>query len=69
MEINDKREKGFIEVWMTNEEQQMYDRAELTEKLLSKVKVKKCKVVFFLSGQGDVFRCAENLLIKNLGCA
>ncbi len=50
LEIYNKQEKGFIEVWLTNEEQQMYDRAELTELLLSKVTSKKCKVVFFLSG-------------------
>ncbi len=69
MEIYNKSNKGYIEVWLTNKEQQMYNRAELTEKLLSNVKAKKCKVVFFLSGQGDLFRCVENLLIKNLGCA
>ena len=69
MEIYNKLEKGCIEVWLTNEEQQMYDRAELTELLLSKVTAKKCKVVFFLSGQGDLFQCTEGLLIKNLGCA
>lgn len=69
MEIYNKPDKGCIEVWLTNEEQQMYDREELTEQLLSKVTAKKCKVVFFLSGQGDLFQCTEGLLIKNLGCA
>lgn len=70
MEIYNKQEKGLIEVWLTNEEQQMYDRRELTDMLLSHYKApKKCKVVFFLSGQGDLFQCTENLLIKNLGCA
>ena len=69
MEIYNKPDRGCIEVWLTNEEQQMYDRAELTELLLSKVTAKKCKVVFFLSGQGDLFQCTEGLLIKNLGCA
>lgn len=68
MEIYNKQDKGYIEVWLTNEEQQMYDRAELTELILSKVKAKKCKVVFFLSGQSDLLHSTEDLLIKNLGC-
>lgn len=68
MEIYDKQDKGYIEVWLTNEEQQMYDRHELTEQLLSNAKSSKCKVVFFLSGGGDLFCNTEDLLIKNLGC-
>ena len=68
LEIYNKLDKGYIEVWLTNEEQQMYDRAELTEKLLSGINKKKCKVVFFLSGQGDLLCNTENLLIRNLGC-
>ena len=55
MEIYNKTHKGRIEVWLTNEEQQTYDRMELTEVLLSKVTAKKCKVVFFLSGHGVLF--------------
>ena len=69
MEIYNKQDKGYIEVWLTNAEQQIYDRAELTKQLLSEVTVKKCKVVFFLSGKGNLFQCTENLLISNLGCA
>lgn len=68
LEIYDKQDKGYIEVWLTNEEQQHCDRAELTKKLLSKVKSKKCKVVYFLSGQSDLFQCTEYLLTRNLGC-
>lgn len=68
MEIYDKQNKGYIEVWLTKEEQQIYDRCELTELLLSKAKTSKCKVVFFLSGGEDLFHNTENLLIKNLGC-
>ena len=49
LEIYNKPDRGCIEVWLTNEEQQMYDRAELTEKFLAGIKKKKCKVVFFLS--------------------
>lgn len=72
MEVYHKENKGFIEVWLTNEEQETCNRKELTEMLLSNLppkKRKKCKVVFFLSGEGDLFQCAENLLINNLGCA
>ena len=36
MEIVDKKDKGFIQVWLTNEEQAEYDRSELTRLLLSK---------------------------------
>lgn len=68
LEIYDKKEKGYIEVWLTNQEQQMYDRKKITENLLSKVDTKKCKVVFFLSGKGELYRNTENLLIQNLGC-
>ena len=68
LEIYNKQDLGCIEVWLTNEEQQMYDRAELTEKLLAGINKKKCKVVFFLSGQGDLLGNTENLLIRNLGC-
>ena len=50
LEIYNKQDKGCIEVWLTNEEQKIYDRKELTERLLSDVQNKKCKVVFFMSG-------------------
>ena len=69
MEICDKRDKGYIEVWLTNAEQQLYDRKELTHQLLEKVNSKKCKVVFFLSGSDDLLSCTESLLKNNLGCA
>ena len=69
MEIYDKRDKGYIEVWLTNAEQQLYDRKELTRCLLKKVDAKKCKVVYFLSGSDDLLSCTESLLKHNLGCA
>ncbi|MGN1086072.1 MAG: hypothetical protein ACI4Q5_03465, partial [Porcipelethomonas sp.] len=69
MKIYDKQEEGYIEVWFTNEEQQIYDRAELTKQLLSKTRVKKCKVVYFLSGYDDLYTNTEGMLLTNLGCA
>ncbi len=69
MEIIDKRDKGFIEVWMTNEDQQMYDCAELTHLLLKDTDPKKYKLVFFFSGKEDLCTNTEKLLIANLGCA
>lgn len=69
MEIYDKRNKGLIEVWLTNEEQEQYDCTELTHLLLKDTAPKKCKVIFFLSGKGDLCKDTENLLISNLGCA
>lgn len=69
MEIYDKRNKGLIEVWLTNEEQERYDCAELTHLLLKDTAPKKCKVIFFLSGKGDLCKDTEDLLISNLGCA
>jgi len=68
LEIYDKQDKGYIEVWLTNEEQEMYDRRELSERLLSGVKKKRCRVAFFLSGKEDLYPNTENLLIMNLGC-
>ena len=69
LEIYDKHDKGYIEVWLTNSEQQQYDRKELSHQLLSKATVKKCKVVYFLSGNDDLLSCTESLLKHNLGCA
>ena len=69
MEIVDKRTKGFIEVWMTNTEQEQYDRSELTKLLLEEYNLKKCMVVFYLSGKEDLCKNTENLLLANLGCA
>ena len=66
MEIVDKKDKGFIEVWMTNEEQAEYDRTELTQLLLSKAGKKKCRVVYFLSGSEELYPNIENLLLMNL---
>ena len=68
MEIIDKKKAGFIEVWMTNEEQAEYDRTELTSLLLSKTKNKKCKVIFFLSGKEELYPNVEKLLLMNLEC-
>ena len=69
MEIYHKEDKGFIEVWLTNEEAQTYDRTELTTLLLSKAKSPKCKIVFFLSGNENLYQNTENLLLMNLGYA
>ena len=33
MELYDKRDQGFIEVWMTNEEQETIDRKALTAQM------------------------------------
>ena len=69
MEIYDKRKKGYIEVWLTKGEQEIYDRSELTRLLLKDVKEKKCMVMFFLSGKEELYNNTEGLLLKNLGCA
>ena len=69
MELYDKQNKGYIEVWLTNKEQELYDREELTKLILSKAGSSKCKVIFFLSGQCDLLKYTEDLLISNLGCA
>ena len=66
MEVIDNREQGFIEVWLTNEEQAQYDRSELTRQLLSEVGDKKCKVAFFLSGSEELQLNTERLLLANL---
>ena len=66
LEIVDKKDKGFIEVWLTNEEQAEYDRSELTQLLLSKAGSRKCRVVYFLSGSEELYPNVEKLLLMNL---
>ncbi len=68
MEIYNKQDKGLIEVWLTNEEQEIYDRKELTKLLLSKATVKKCSVIYLLSGSEDLFANTERLLLQNMRC-
>ena len=62
MEIT--RNKKFIEVWLTNEEQETIDRKELTNKLLTDSG--KIKIVFFLSGSANLIDYTNQLLIHNL---
>ncbi len=69
MEIYNNEKNNYISVWMTKEEQQLFDRQELTDLLLSNVKNKKCKVIYFLLGSGDLYSNTEILLTRNLGCA
>ena len=69
LEIYNNEKDNYISVWMTKEEQQLFDRQELTDLLLSNVKNKKCKVIYFLSGNGDLYSNTEILLTRNLGCA
>lgn len=66
MEIYPDKDKRYISVWLTNEEQKHYDRKALTAQLLKNVDNPKCKVVYFLSGKDDLYQCIEGLLIKNL---
>ena len=66
MEIVDKQDKGYISVWLTNEEQKHYDRIQLTAKILQNVRNKKCKVIFYLSGHDDLLKNTEGLLLANL---
>lgn len=69
MEIYDKEDKGYFEVWLTNEEQLKVDRTELTRQLLSVKADKRYKVMYLLSGTGDLFANVEGLILTNLGCA
>lgn len=69
MEINRDKNRRFISVWMTNEEQELYDRKQLTAQLLENVDDPKCKVIFYLSGKGDLFENTEGLLLANLAKA
>ena len=65
MEIYDKSNKGFIEVWMTKGEQESYNRKKIAQRLLMKDSNKKCKVVFLLSGNSDIYLCTKQLLLLN----
>ncbi len=62
MEIT--RNKNFIEVWLTNEEQKTVDRKELTDKLLADNE--KSKIIFFLSGSANLIDCTSRLLVHNI---
>lgn len=67
MEIYDKRDQGFIEVWLTNAEQESVDRPTLAKQLLAAAgNPRKCKVAFFLSGKADLLEQTEGLLLRNL---
>ena len=67
MLIYNREPQGFIEVWMTNEEQETIDRKELTAQILEDAgHPKKCKVVYFLSGSADLTDCMSGLLRKNV---
>ena len=67
MLIYNREPQGFIEVWMTNEEQETIDRRELTAQILADAgHPKKCKVVYLLSGSADLTECMSSLLRKNL---
>lgn len=67
MEIYNKCDRGFIEVWMTNAEQEVIDRPTLAKQLLAAAgNPRKCKVVFFLSGQADLLEQTDGLLLRNL---
>lgn len=67
MLIYNREPQGFIEVWMTNEEQETIDRRKLTAQILADAgHPKKCKVVYFLSGSDDLTECMSSLLRKNL---
>ncbi len=66
MEIEDKQDKGYIAVWLTKAEQELYDFSNITTLLLSKADSPKCKVVYFLSGNEDLCKNMEGLLLANL---
>ena len=59
-------EPKFISVWMTKDEEKRYDRKQLTAKLLKNVDDPKCKVIFYLSGKGDLFENTNGLLLANV---
>ena len=69
MEIYDKQKQKYYEVWLTKREQSEVDRNALSKQLLTQKKDKKYKVAFFMSGDDDLYRCTESLLLMNLGCA
>ena len=65
MLIYNREPQGFIEVWMTNEEQERIDRKALTAQILAEAgHPKKCKVVYFLSGSADLTACMSRMLRK-----
>ena len=68
MEINSHVKEGYIQVWLSNNEQQKYDRKLLTDQIIEKydVKPKKYRIVFMLSGTESLYQCTENLITANV---
>ena len=68
MEINNHIKDGYIQVWLSNIEQQQYDRKVLTDIIIQQynIKPKNCKVVFMLSGTDNLYQCTENLITSNV---
>lgn len=68
MEINNHIKDGYIQVWLSNIEQQQYDRKLLTDTIIEQynIKPKKCRIVFMLSGTDNLYQCTENLITSNV---
>ena len=66
MEIYTDKDKRYISVWLTNEEQKHCDRKKLTAQLLKNTDNPKCKVVYFLSVKEDLYQNIEGLILANL---
>ena len=66
MEIYTDKDKRYISVWLTNEEQKHCNRQKLTAQLLKNSNIPKCKVVYFLSCKEDLYQNIEGLLLANL---
>lgn len=66
METEDKKGKDYIAFWLTNSDEELYDRSKRTSLLLSKAQSPKYKVVYFLSESEDLCRNTERLLLANL---
>ncbi|MBO7395665.1 MAG: hypothetical protein J6U16_06060 [Ruminococcus sp.] len=66
MEIINNGSKKPITVWLTNEEQEQLDLHQLTAQIRKSVQDPKRKVVYFLSGETDLYQATEDLLIENI---
>ena len=66
MQICDKREKGYVEVWLSNKDQRTLNTSMLTQKIKKQINDQKCKIVFYMSGCQDLLSNTENLLINNM---
>lgn len=64
--MNILEKSKIVEVWLTNEDQQNREIESEVERICTEWSGRKYKIAVIRSGSGDLFTCAEGLLLNNL---